>query len=71
MSNFDALVKFTAEEDGKEYFAALTATEPDACPVPPKIGSLVNAYPTLEQLQSGLDSKQVTVNKVGQHPSQV
>jgi hypothetical protein len=69
MSNFDALVKFTAKEDGLEYFAAVTAAVPNAWPLPPRIGSLVDAHHTLEQFQSGSNSKQVTVDKVSQHPN--
>lgn len=69
MSNFDTLVKFTAKEDGQEYFAALTVTEPNGYPVVPKTGSLLDAYHTLEQLQSGLNSNKVTVDKVSQHPN--
>ncbi|RBA10347.1 hypothetical protein FPRO05_04936 [Fusarium proliferatum] len=64
MSNFDTLVKFTAKEDGQEYFAALTLTEPNGYPVVPKTGSQLDAYHTLEQLQSGLNSNKVTVDKL-------
>ncbi|GKZ25875.1 hypothetical protein AbraCBS73388_001686 [Aspergillus brasiliensis] len=64
MCNFHALVKFTAKEDGVEYFTAVTAAEPNACPVPPRTGSLVDAYHTLEQFQSGSNPKQVTVDNL-------
>ncbi|OAA82350.1 Fumarylacetoacetase, protein [Akanthomyces lecanii RCEF 1005] len=64
MYSFDALVKFTAREDGQEYFAAVTATEPNACPVPPTPGTLLDAHHTLEQFLSGSNSKQVTVENL-------
>ncbi|KAF2166170.1 hypothetical protein M409DRAFT_66679 [Zasmidium cellare ATCC 36951] len=69
MSEFDALVKFACEENGRVYFATIS-TDQDGKARIPKPGSKVDGYASIGDLREGRDATTVTIkNLLGPLPS--
>lgn len=63
MAAFDALIKFACKESGVECFASIDAGQ-NATPVVPRVGSVVTAYASVNDLQNKTNPKERTIEKV-------
>lgn len=64
MSDFKALIKFTAKEDGRAYFAPVEASSKQEELEVPNVGALITAFPSMDDLSSGTRPQKRTVDKV-------